>query len=60
MIKYLGTRIFTKEQLQELYNTRDVIYRRNSMCMVNGNAKDTVIAEEIIKLAQYFEKYGKI
>lgn len=50
----------TPEQLHELYDTRAAIYRRNSMCMVNGNAKDTVIAEEIIKLAQYFEKYGKI
>ncbi len=43
----------TPEQLEELYNKRDVIYRRNSMFMVNGNARDTVIAGEIIKLAHY-------
>ncbi len=48
----------TKEQLQELYNRRAEIYRRNSMCMVNGNAKDTVICNEIIKLAEYYEQHG--
>ncbi len=50
----------TKEQLQELYNTRDVIYRRNSMCMVNGNAKDYIIRDEIVKLMRYYEAYGSI
>lgn len=50
----------TPEQLRELYNTRSEIYRRNSMVMVNGNARDTIICGEIIKLADYFEKYGKI
>ncbi len=50
----------TKEQLHELYNTRDVIYRRNSMCMVNGNTKDFIIRDEIIKLLNYFEDNGKI
>ncbi len=50
----------TKEQLQELYNTRDVIYRRNSMCMVNGNTKDFIIRDEIVKLLNYFENNGKI
>lgn len=43
----------TEEQLEELYNKRDVIYRRNSTFMVNGNARDTVIANEIVKLAQF-------
>ncbi|MGN1110159.1 MAG: shikimate kinase [Oscillospiraceae bacterium] len=43
----------TEEQLEELYNKRDVIYRRNSTFMVNGNARDTVIANEIEKLAQF-------
>ncbi|MGN0649355.1 MAG: shikimate kinase [Oscillospiraceae bacterium] len=50
----------TPEQLRELYNTRSAIYQRNSMAMVNGNTKDTTICSEIIKLADYFEKYGKI
>lgn len=50
----------TKEQLRELYNMRDVIYRRNSMCMVNGNAKDFIIRNEIVKLMNYFENNGKI
>lgn len=43
----------TPEQLEELYNKRDVIYRKNSTFMVNGNARDTIIAGEIIKLARY-------
>ena len=43
----------TKEQLEELYNTRSPIYRRNSTFMVNGNARDSVIADEIAKLAKY-------
>lgn len=43
----------TPEQLEELYNKRDAIYRRNSTFMVNGNTRDTVIAEEIMKLARY-------
>ncbi len=50
----------TKEQLQELYNTRAVIYKRNSMCMVNGNARDRVICYEIAKLLTYYEKHGTI
>lgn len=50
----------TKEQLVELYNKRSEIYKRNSMCMVNGNARDTVICVEIIKLAKYFEEHGTI
>lgn len=50
----------TKEQLEELYNKRSEIYKRNSMCMVNGNTKDTVICGEIIKLAKYFEEHGTI
>ena len=53
-----ATRI--REQLEELYNKRSEIYKRNSMCMVNGNAKDTVICGEIIKLAKYFEEHGTI
>ncbi len=50
----------TPEQLRELYNTRAEIYRRNSVCMVNGNARDTVIVGEILKLTKYFEEYGRI
>lgn len=50
----------TKEQLEDLYNKRSEIYKRNSMCMVNGNTKDTVICSEIIKLASYYEEHGTI
>lgn len=50
----------TPEQLRELYETRAVIYRRNSTCMVNGNARDTVIVGEILKLTKYFEENGRI
>lgn len=41
------------EQLEELYNKRDVIYRRNSTFMVNGNTRDYIITGEIAKLAKY-------
>lgn len=50
----------TPEQLRELYNKRAEIYRRNSMAMVNGNAKDAVICGEITKLISFFEKNGRI
>lgn len=50
----------TPEQLRQLYDARAEIYRRNSMAMVNGNAKDTVICGEIIKLVQAFEKNGRL
>ena len=43
----------TPGQLEELYNKRDVIYRKNSTYMVNGNARDNIITGEIIKLAEY-------
>lgn len=45
----------TPEQLKDLYNKRAVIYRRNAMCMVNGNTRDTVITEEIVKLVRFYE-----
>lgn len=45
----------TPEQLKELYNKRAEIYRRNSVCMVNGNARDTVISTEIAKLVKFYE-----
>ena len=45
----------TKEQLLELYEKRSAVYRRNSMYMVNGNAADSVIVEEIAKLVRYSE-----
>lgn len=45
----------TKEQLLELYEKRSAVYRRNSMYMVNGNASDSVIVEEIAKLVRYSE-----
>lgn len=50
----------TPEQLRALYEKRAQIYRRNSACMVNGNGTDRVIVQEIVKLSQYFEEYGKI
>lgn len=50
----------TPEQLRELYNTRSEIYRRNSMAMVNGCARDTVICGEIVKLIRYFENNGHL
>lgn len=43
----------TKEQLRELYETRAVIYKRNSTFMVNGNTRDRIIADEITKLVRY-------
>ena len=45
----------TPEQLEELYNKRAEIYRRNAAYMVNGNARDSIIAEEIKKLIFYVE-----
>lgn len=50
----------TPEQLRQIYDARAEIYRRNSMAMVNGNAKDTVICGEIVKLVQAFEKNGRL
>lgn len=50
----------TPEQLRQLYDARAEIYRRNSMVMVNGNARDTIICGEIIKLVRFFEKNGTI
>lgn len=50
----------TPEKLRELYNVRAEIYRRNSECMVNGDARDTTIVDEIAKLADYYEKNGSI
>lgn len=46
----------TREQLHELYCTRDVIYRRNSRYMVNGSTKDYIVRNEILKLLDYYEK----
>ena len=48
----------TKEQLRELYETRSVIYKRNSTFMVNGNARDRTIADEVAKLVVYANKNG--
>lgn len=39
----------TKEQLKELFEKRRVIYAANSMHTVDGNGKDSAIAEEIMK-----------
>ena len=47
----------TPEQLRELYEKRAVIYKRNSAFMVNGNAKDFIIAEEIEKLVNYAQAH---
>lgn len=45
----------TPRQLEELYNERAVIYKRNAACMVNGNSRDALIAEEIVKLVRFYE-----
>lgn len=45
----------TPEQLEELYNKRAGIYRRNSTYMVNGNTRDSIIADEIEKLIRFAE-----
>lgn len=50
----------SKEQLRELYDTRDKIYRRNSTYMVNGCTTDTIIVDEIAKLTRYFEENKKV
>ncbi|MGN1339568.1 MAG: shikimate kinase [Oscillospiraceae bacterium] len=50
----------TMEQLRDIYIKRAEIYRRNSMVMVNGNARDSVICGEIAKLISFFEKNGHI
>ncbi|MGN1422345.1 MAG: shikimate kinase [Oscillospiraceae bacterium] len=50
----------TPEKLREIYDTRAEIYRRNSECMVNGNARDYIIVGEIAKLAAFYEKNGYI
>lgn len=50
----------SKKKLHELYDTRNEIYRRNAMCMVNGCTTDTIIVDEIIKLVRFFEKYGHL
>lgn len=47
----------TPEQLRELYNKRDGIYRRNATYMVNGNTADFIITDEIVKLVKYFEEH---
>lgn len=49
----------TPEQLRQIYDTRAVIYRRNSMYMVNGSARDSVISGEISKLVRCFEANGQ-
>lgn len=50
----------TPEQLRQIYNERAEIYKRNSMCMVNGNTRDKTIVGEICKLTEFYEKYGFI
>lgn len=50
----------SKEQLRDLYDTRDKIYRRNSTYMVNGCTTDTIIVDEIAKLTRYFEENKKV
>lgn len=50
----------TPEQLKALYEKRADIYKRNSMCMVNGNSRDYIIVGEIVKLANYYKENGKI
>lgn len=45
----------TREQLEELYNKRAPIYRKNSTFMVNGNTRGGIIAEEIAKLSRVAE-----
>lgn len=50
----------SKDELKKLYDTRDKIYRRNAMCMVNGCTTDTIIVDEIAKLTRYFEENGHL
>ena len=50
----------TPEQLRQIYDTRSEIYHRNSMVMVNGNARDRIICGEIIKLLNVFERNGSL
>ncbi len=45
----------TPEQLEELYDKRAEIYRRNATYMVNGNTRDDVIGDEIKKLIYFSE-----
>lgn len=45
----------TPEQLEELYNRRAEIYRKNAVFMVNGNTRDSIISEEIKKLVKFVE-----
>lgn len=42
----------TPEQLEELYNTRRVIYRKNSSLIVAADGKDSDIINEIVKMAK--------
>lgn len=50
----------TPEQLRQLYEKRAEIYRRNSMAMVNGSSRDSIICTEIAKLVRYFENNGHL
>lgn len=50
----------TPEQLRNIYDARSAVYRKNSMVMVNGNARDTVICGEIAKLVRAFERNGRL
>lgn len=45
----------TKRKLHELFKERRPIYKRNSVYTVNGNTKDKVIADEILKLVKFYE-----
>ena len=45
----------TPGQLEELYNKRAEIYQKNATFMVNGNTRDSIIAEEIKKLVNFVE-----
>lgn len=50
----------TPAQLRQLYERRAEIYRRNSMAMVNGSSRDSIICTEIAKLVRYFENNGHL
>lgn len=47
----------TKAQLKELYNKRKPIYKAQSTYTVNGNGRTEIISEEIIRLANYWQRY---
>lgn len=42
----------TPEQLEELYNARRAVYRKNSSAIIGANGKDSDIVSEIVKMVK--------